>query len=75
MYNLVVVFKQTSSEVMLCGFTEGFPATVISIQVKVAAHFTGLSAPLMVHYDLVFTSVPLAVCRTVCHLADSDLHP
>lgn len=28
--------------------------TVISIHVKVAAHFTELSAPLMVHHDLVF---------------------
>lgn len=29
-------------------------ATVISIHVEVAAHFTELSAPLMVHHDLVF---------------------
>lgn len=33
--------------------------TVIGIQVKVAAHFTELSAPLMVHHDLLFPSKSL----------------
>ena len=33
--------------------------TVISIPVKVAAHFTELSAPLMVHHDLLFPSTSL----------------
>lgn len=31
--------------------------TVISIHVKVAAHFTELSAPLMLHHDLLFPSM------------------
>lgn len=46
---------------------EGFlmVTTVISIQVKVAAHFTKLSAPPTVHHDLLFPS--LSNC-----LADSD---
>lgn len=33
--------------------------TVISIQVKAAAHFTELSAPLTVHHDLLFPSMSL----------------
>ncbi len=33
---------------------------VISIHVKVAAHFTELSAPLMVHHDLLFPSLSLS---------------
>ena len=47
--------------------------TVISIHVKVAAHLTELSAPLMVHHDLLFPAcLSIAVWRTLCRLADSD---
>lgn len=63
-------FKQASKKVALCGFSEGFSDTVISIQAKVAAHFTELSAPLMVHHDLLFPSMSLQ--QSVCHLTDSD---
>lgn len=42
--------------------------TVISIHVKVAAHFTELSAPLMVHHDLLF-SVFLSSSLSNCLLS------
>lgn len=47
----------SSSQVgKLCGFSSRstLVTALISIHVKVAAHFTELSAPLMLHHDLLF---------------------
>lgn len=54
------------------GFSEGFSDTAISIRVKIAAHFTELSAALMLHHGLLFQYVSEAVWWNVWHLTDSD---